>query len=235
MTYEIVFVAGFLSFFAPCIIPLLPVYVAQLSQGAAGNDGSARVKITSQFSINLRLMGQTALFVAGISTSFVLLGFGAGVLGKLLISREFLIVCGMVVILFGIHQMGLLRLGFLDREKRIQLKASSGVGILSSYLMGFTFSFGWTPCVGPVLAAVLGVASSQGQPINAALLMLVYSAGLATPFMIVSMMGDLLVERMRGIHPHLEKIQKASGVLLIVMGMLLMTDNLNIFSAFLER
>ena len=228
--YDIVFVAGILSFFSPCTIPLLPIYVAQLSQGASGSGQAARIKLADGFSLNLRLIGQTVLFIAGISTSFVLLGFGAGVMGEILFSREFLIACGILAVLFGIHQVGLLRFSFLEREKKIELKAPSQFGLIRSYLMGLTFSFGWTPCIGPVLAAVLGIASSQGQPINAALMMLVYSAGLSIPFIVVAVMSDLLVERMNRIHRHLENIQIASGVLIIIMGILLMTDNLNILS-----
>lgn len=232
MSYDIVFVAGILSFFSPCTLPLLPVYIAQLSQGTSGNGLSARVKFSNGFSLNLRLISQTALFIAGIATSFVLLGFGAGVVGEILFSREFLAFCGIAAVVFGIHQVGLLRLGFLEREKRIELKAPSRFGLIRSYLMGVTFSFGWSPCVGPVLAAVLGIASSQGQPMNAALLMLVYSAGFAAPFMIVTTMGDVLAERMGQIHRHLGSIQKASGLLIIIMGILLMTGNLNVLSTF---
>lgn len=221
MTYDIVFLAGLLSFFSPCIIPLLPVYVAQLAKGATGTVADPSDKL------NWRLIAQTIVFVTGIATSFVLLGFGAGFLGQALSSDTFLFICGLFAILLGLYQMGLLKLNFLARERKIHLKESTRSGIVGSYLLGFTFSFGWTPCIGPVLATVLGVASNQGQGLHAALMMLVYSAGLAIPFVVISIMGNVILDRIKGLNPYLARIQFVSGLLIILMGILLMTNNLN--------
>lgn len=225
MTYEIVFIAGLLSFFSPCIIPLLPIYLAQLAKGATQSTVDSRMKL------NWYLIAQTLVFVTGIGTSFVLLGFGAGFLGQVFSSDTFLVICGTFAILMGLYQMGLLRLDFLAKERRIHSKGSANSGIFSSYLLGLTFSFGWTPCIGPVLAAILGIASSQGQGVSAAIMMLVYSAGLAVPFLIISIMGHGILDKMKKINPYLERIRILSGVLIILMGILLMTNNLNLLAS----
>ena len=226
--FDAVFLAGVLSFFSPCILPLLPVYLAQL----AGGDGAQVVRADDSAANrpSWRLIFRTVVFVTGISTSFVLLGFGAGLAGQVLNSREFLAVCGILAILIGVHQTGLFRLRMLEREKKLHSPQASRMGIFGAYLLGFTFSFGWTPCVGPVLATVLAIASNQGQAFDAVMLMLVYSAGLAMPFLLVSLIGDRALARMRGVNRYLPQIQVASGLLIIGMGVLLMTNNLNSLS-----
>lgn len=224
MTYDIVFIAGLLSFFSPCIIPLLPVYVAQLTKG------STKTVTDPNHKLNWRLIVQTIVFVTGISTNFVLLGFGAGFLGQALNSETFLIICGLFAIVMGLYQVGLLKLDFLARERKIHVKDATRAGVFASYLLGFTFSFGWTPCIGPVLATVLGVASSQGQALHGALLMLIYSAGMAIPFVIISIMGHVILDRVKVLNPYLARIQIVSGLLIILMGILLMTNNLNVLA-----
>jgi len=195
MTYDIVFVAGLLSFFSPCIIPLLPVYIAQLAKGTVETVAAP----TNTF--NWRLILQTIVFVIGISTNFVLLGFGAGFLGQVVSGEKFLVICGFVVVVLGLYKMGLIRLDFLARERKLRLTSTPRSGVVGSYLLGFTFSFGWTPCIGPVLASVLGIASNQGgQEVQGALLMLIYSAGLAVPFVVISFMGNALLNRMKGLN-----------------------------------
>ena len=226
MTVDIVFLAGILSFFSPCTLPLLPVYFAEL---AAATDSSTVVPGNKK-SIDLRLILRTLVFVAGLSTSFVIMGFGAGLAGQLLESRWFLVGCGITVIVLGIHQTGLIRLRLLERQKKWESSGKARSGILAAFLLGFTFSFGWTPCVGPVLATVLALASNQGESLGAAVLMLVYSAGLSLPFVLLAFMGARVLGKLKNVHRHLPKIQVASGILIIVMGALLMTDNLNVLT-----
>jgi cytochrome c biogenesis protein CcdA len=226
MTADIVFLAGILSFFSPCTLPLLPVYFAEL---AAASDSSTVVS-GSKKSLDLRLILRTLLFVSGLSTSFVIMGFGAGLAGKLLDSRLFLLGCGILVIVMGIHQTGLLRFRLLERQKKWESNGKARPGILGAFLLGFTFSFGWTPCVGPVLATVLALASNQGESLVAAVLMLVYSAGLSLPFVLLAILGTRVLGKLKKVHRHLPKIQVASGILIIIMGVLLMTDNLNVLA-----
>ena len=246
-----VFIAGVLSFFAPCIIPLLPVYVAHLS-ASAGEDGANRkassqnrgnlpcaegvcpIAIKPKYTVNWRLVLQTLVFVSGLGTIFVIMGFGAGALGGLLSGRIFVVVGGILVILLGLHQTGLFHLMFLEREKRVMLKENAPKGgVLGSYLLGVTFSFGWTPCVGPVLATVLVLASNGNQAFYGAGLMLVYTIGLAIPFLLISFFTDYLVKSFRKLSRHLPKIRIVGGILIIIMGILLMTSNLHLLSNWL--
>ena len=219
-----VFVAGMLSFLSPCIVPLLPVYLSILST----NGTESKVVITNKFQVNPSLLFKTIVFVCGLSTSFVLLGFGAGYLGSLLYADWVLPVCGVIVILLGLHQIGLFQLRLLNKEKKVMLKRSDKRDYIGAYLLGFTFSIGWTPCIGPILGAVLGLSASEGHATYGALLMFVYALGLLIPFIGMAIFSDLLLRHIKKLHPHLEKIKIAGGVLIVLMGIVLMTNNLNI-------
>ncbi len=226
-----VFAAGVLSFFAPCIIPLLPVYIARLSSSATQNVLVAGEEPKRKFQPRWRLILQTMVFVGGLATTFVLMGFGAGAIGGLFNSRLFLYIGGGIVILLGLHQTGLFHLLFLEKEKKVQIAPKSGV--LGSYLLGFTFSFGWTPCVGPVLATVLVLSSNGNQALYGAGMMLVYTLGLALPFLLMSIFTDYLLKAFKKVNRFLPVIRIVGGVLIILMGILLLTDNLNLFSSWL--
>ena len=219
-----VFVAGVLSFLSPCIVPLLPVYLSTLASPAAARDAAGR---------RLQLFLRTLLFIAGISVTFVVLGFGAGALGQVLNSRAFLIVMGALVVLLGVHQTGLIHLKFLERERRPELKRAKRSDALGVFLLGLLFSFGWTPCIGPVLAAILGVAAGGGAAFYGAFLMAVYALGLAVPFLVLALFSELFLGKIKRLNKVLPKIKIVGGVLVILMGVLLMTDSLNILSAWI--
>ncbi len=219
-----VFIAGVLSFLSPCIVPLLPVYLSTLASPAAAEDPSRR---------RLQLFLRTLLFIAGISVTFVLLGFGAGALGSVLNSRVFMIVLGAIVVLLGINQTGLLHLKFLEREKRVTMHTQTRLGAFKVFALGFLFSFGWTPCIGPVLAAILGVAAGGGAAFYGAFLMGVYSLGFAVPFLILALFSELLLSKIKHINKYLPVIKIIGGILIIVMGLLLMTDRLNVLTAWI--
>lgn len=226
-----VFIAGILSFFAPCILPLLPVYISYFG-GEEGED--VKVIRIGKLTINPKVVLRSMIFVGGLSTSFIILGFGAGALGSFINSRIFYIISGLVVILLGIHQTGLLKLNFLQREKKLQLKRSKRSDLLGTYLLGFTFSFGWSPCIGPVLGAVLGVSASEGQAAYGGLLMLVYALGLMIPFLIISIFSDALLRHVKKLNKHMNKIKVVGGIIIILMGILLMTDSLNLIVTLFE-
>lgn len=230
-----VFGAGLLSFFAPCILPLLPVYAATLSGSADGSVGNTEGTALKENQVRWRFIAQTVVFVSGLATTFVMLGFGAGALGSLLGSSLFLKICGGLVILLGLHQTGLLHLVFLDREKRFQAAPQGRNGILGAYLLGLTFSFGWTPCIGPVLASVLILSSSGNQALYGAGLMLIYTLGLAVPFLLISLFTEFLLKTFRRMSRYLPFIRIAGGILIIIMGLVLMTDNLNSISTLFTR
>lgn len=228
-----VLAAGLLSFFAPCILPLLPVYVSTLSADLAGNE-SAQYRI-GPLTLHPMLILKTAIFVTGLSTAFIILGFGAGALGSLIYNIWFFRAIGFIVVILGIHQTGLIHLSFLEREKKVRLKASSGNSLFSTYLLGLTFSFGWTPCIGPVLGAVLGVAASEGQAIYGGWLMLIYSMGLMIPFMVLALFSDLLLGRLRKLNRHMNKLKLVGGIVIILMGLVLLTNNLGTVTVFVEN
>ncbi|MBC8060838.1 MAG: sulfite exporter TauE/SafE family protein [Clostridiaceae bacterium] len=224
-----VFLAGILSFFAPCIVPLLPVYISIF----AGEQSEKHNLKLGKLKINLLIVAKTLVFVGGISISFILLGFGAGSLGTIINSKTFLTVCGFIVVILGIHQTGLIHFTILDRDKRIRVKNTNGV--LGTFLLGFSFSFGWSPCIGPLLGAVLGISATKGQALYGGWLMFIYSLGLMIPFLVVAIFSDLLLRQVKKLNRHLEKIKIAGGIIIILMGLLLMNNSLNIITRIIER
>lgn len=221
-----VFGAGLLSFFAPCILPLLPVYVSYLS-GSIADGTNQGVADTSSFRFRSSFMMRTLLFVLGLSVVFILLGFGSGILGNIISSPRFIAICGAIVIIFGIYQTGLIKLSWLEREKKLSSNRVAKGGYIGAFLLGLTFSFGWTPCIGPVLAGILSIAAGEGSPAYGGFLMFLYTLGLAIPFLIMSVFSEVLVKRIRRLYRFMGGIKIASGCMLIIMGLLLMTDRLN--------
>ena len=222
------FLAGLLSFFSPCIFPLLPVYLAYLG-GAAPGSPSISFKLGG-LQIHPALIAKTCFFILGLSTVFVLLGFGAGALGRVINSSWFIIICGFIVILFGIYQTGVVKLIFMERQKTVTLSRSQKKDYVGAFLLGLTFSFGWTPCIGPVLAAILSISASEGSLWFGGWLMFIYTLGLAIPFLVLSLFSDLLLQRLKKVYKYMAVLKIISGILLILMGLLLMTNNLNILT-----
>ncbi|MET1175704.1 cytochrome c biogenesis CcdA family protein [Paenibacillus amylolyticus] len=221
-----VFGAGLLSFFAPCILPLIPVYVSYLS-GSMVNGTNQQQPDTNSVRLRSTLVLRTFLFVLGLSLVFVLLGFGSGMVGNLISSPVFIAICGAIVVLFGIYQTGLIRLSWLERERKLSNDQAKRGGYVGAFLLGLTFSFGWTPCIGPVLAAILGIAAGEGSPLYGGFLMFLYTLGLAIPFLILSVFSEYVMKRIRRLYRYMGVIKITSGCILIVMGLLLMTDRLN--------
>lgn len=226
-----VLMSGFLSFFAPCTFPLIPVYIGLL----ADQNEQAKVIHIGKWRIRPSSLIKTFLFVAGLSTSFILMGYGAGALGKWISGSAFIIISGLIVILLGLHQMGLLRFKFLERYRVLKIKKVKHHDLLSTYLLGIGFSFGWTPCVGPVLGAVLVISAGSGTAFYGAFLMLFYAIGLALPFLILALASDLLLSRMSQLEKHLPKIKFVGGLLIVVMGLFLITGQLNTLTLWLEN
>ena len=219
-----VFLAGILSFFSPCILPLMPVYVGILLD-------SEHEKTVHIFGKDVSWYGlvKTLCFIAGLSTVFLILGYGAGALGQVLYAPWFRYLLGGIVILLGIHQMGLINLQQLQKQKSIQLKKDEKRNeFFNAFLIGVTFSFGWTPCVGPVLSSVLALAASGGNgALQGALLMLVYTLGLALPFLLLALASGWVLQRFAKLKPHMGTLKKIGGALIVLMGILLMLGNLN--------
>lgn len=227
-----VFLAGILSFFSPCILPLLPVYAGVLLDDKDGAQASS-----GKFSISVTSLLRTLAFIAGISFIFILLGYGAGFLGDLLYASWFQYVTGAVIILLGLHQMEILRFKGLYKEKRLQLQGQgkNANGYSQAFLLGLTFSFAWTPCVGPVLGSVLALAASGGSGAwQGAGLMLVYTLGLALPFLLLALASSYVLKHFRKLHPYLGTLKKVGGFLIILMGILVLFGNASILSQLFE-
>ena len=223
-----VFFAGILSFFSPCIVPLLPVYISIF----AGDQNDNPTLKLGKLRIDLKVIAKTLVFVGGISISFIILGFGAGALGTIINSKTFITVCGLIVVILGIHQTGLLHFTILDRDKRLRVKNTNGV--LGTFLLGFSFSFGWSPCIGPLLGAVLGISATKGQALYGGWLMFIYSLGLMLPFLVIAIFSDILLRKVKNLNRHLEKIKIVGGVIIILMGLLLMNNSLNVITRLIQ-
>jgi cytochrome c-type biogenesis protein len=221
---------GLLSFFSPCIFPLVPVYLGYLS----GNDALSTIlsdenSMTRQAARRV-LQINVLLFVAGISTIFFILGFFSGTMGVWF--QEYLPfilkAAGLGVILFGLLQLNVIKFSLLQRERRLSFK-SRKQGYLGAYILGMAFSFGWTPCIGPILASILLLASAQGNALYSGVLLIFYSLGFGIPFLLIAFFTSTFFKQYKNFYPYFEKVKILGGILLIVMGSLLFTDNLNIF------
>lgn len=208
MQYFIAFIEGIITFISPCLLPMLPIYVSYFAGGEE---------------VNTRRMIKNALgFILGFTTVFVLLGALAGSLGRLLSQHKMIvdIVTGIIVILFGLHFLGLFR---LDVFKGINMKKTDNMGFFSSLLFGIVFSVGWTPCVGAFLGSALMLAASQGHVLEGILMLLLYSLGLGIPFFISALLIDKLKGAFLAVKKHYKVINTVSGVLLVIMGVLMAT------------
>ena len=209
-----VFSAGMLSFFSPCILPLLPVYLGYFS---GGPDAPASMRDR---------LARALAFALGVSVTLGLMGMGAGLAGSVFRSGPFIMLCGAAVVCMGIHQMGLIRIPVLDRTRTLPAPIAPGRGLAGAFALGVFCSFGWTPCVGPALAMVLGVSLEQGDALLGGALLLVYVAGFASPFVLLAAGSQLLVQKLRRLHPHLGKLRTAGGLLVAVMGVWMIAGQL---------
>ncbi len=223
VSLALAFVGGLLSFASPCVLPLVPAYLGYLGGGTVSgmvDDKKAGVL-------------HSLVFVAGFSLVFVVLGASVSVLSRWL--SHYLVwiqrIGGIVLIVFGLHTLGLLQIPFLYYEKRAEMKRA-GVGYLSSFLMGVIFSAGWVPCVGPILAGILLLASSTQTALQGAFLLLVYSLGLGVPFVLAGFAVGSLTKWIRRAGRYMRWVSVISGILLILIGVAIFTDTLRLLSAY---
>lgn len=210
--------AGVLSFLSPCVLPLVPPYltfIAGTTIEELAEEGEQRARRDTLFA--------ALLFVAGFSTVFVALGATASVFGQILRAHlEFLsILAGLGIIAMGLHFLGLFRLAFLYREKRFSVEKP--IGIWGAYLMGLAFAFGWTPCIGPILATILALAGTEDTVARGAALLAVYSAGLGIPFIVAALAMAPFLRFMQRFRAHFGKVERVVGVLLVVTGIAFLT------------
>jgi cytochrome c-type biogenesis protein len=210
--------AGVLSFLSPCVLPLVPPYltfIAGTTIEELAEEGEAGARRDTLFA--------SILFVAGFSTVFVTLGATASVFGQIVRAHlEVLsLIAGLLIIAMGLHFLGLFRLAFLYREKRISVEKP--IGLWGAYPMGLAFAFGWTPCIGPILAAILALAGTEDTVARGATLLAAYSAGLGIPFIIAALAMAPFMRFMQRFRAHFGKVERVVGVLLVVTGIAFMT------------
>lgn len=230
--FFIALAAGFLSFLSPCVLPLLPSYLSFITGVSleeliqSGKDSRMR-KITIINSL---------IFIFGFSLVFVLLGTSVSLVGNILFRYQIWItrIGGIFIIIFGLHLTGVLNLSLLQRDKRIHL-GRRPLGYLGSFLAGIVFAAGWSPCIGPILGAILFYAASQNSILLGISLLAVYSLGLAIPFFLSSLALQIFLEYYAKLRKHLRLVSLISGGLLIAVGVLLATNNFALLSLGLNR
>lgn len=215
------FLAGLISFISPCVLPLVPGYISFVS--GLTLDQLKKPDLRSRISALLT----TLLFVAGFSVVFIGLGATATAFGSLIAQYQpvFQKIAGLLIILLGLHFAGIFRIRWLDLEKRAHLQTRP-FGMVGAFLIGMAFAFGWTPCIGPILAAILLKASTTQEVGEGIRLLTVYSIGLGIPFLITGLAMNLFYSAFERVRRHYRAIEISSGVLLILIGMLILTDNL---------
>ena len=228
-----VFFQGLLSFFSPCVLPLIPIYIGYLSGGTGqiGEDGRIHFKRS-------KVLFHTVFFVLGVSFAFFLLGLGFSAMGNFLKENQiwFARIGGVIVILFGLYQMGFLgKSYFLGKERRLPFKLDLlAMSPVTALVMGFTFSFAWTPCVGPALASVLLMTASAATKVTGFLYIAVYTAGFVLPFLAVGLFTTTLLEFFKNHMKVVHYTVKIGGILMIFMGILMLTGKMNAVSGALS-
>jgi len=227
------FFAGVLSFISPCVLPLIPGYLSFVS-GVTLDEMRGTGTVTAPTDARRRAVIMSIAFVLGFSLVFISLGASATAIGSLLMEHLSLLgkIAGVVIILFGLHMMGVLRIGWLYSEKRMQTSGKPA-GFFGAMLVGIAFAFGWTPCIGPILAAILAVAATQESVGEGVKLLAVYSAGLGVPFIATSLAINKFLAASARIRKHYHTIEVVSGVLLVAVGVLIFTNRFTIIAQFL--
>jgi cytochrome c-type biogenesis protein len=229
------FVAGLVSFLSPCVLPLVPGYISIIS-GSSLDQLKAQEKDSSLFRTVLM---NSILFIVGFSITFILLGASATWIGQVLASRMRLFgqLAGLILIVFGIHLTGLIKINALYKDKRFH-NVQKPRGMLGALVLGLAFAFGWTPCIGPILAGILTIASTKQTVTEGMFLLAIYSAGLGIPFLLTSLALNQFLAFYGRFKKHFHAVEVASGALVIAIGILMLTNSLTrlaTYFAFLNR
>jgi cytochrome c-type biogenesis protein len=229
VTFLAALIAGLVSFLSPCVLPLVPPYLVFLAgtslERFADQEPEPRVKRET--------VAAALLFVAGFSTVFVALGASASAIGSLIraYSGPLAIIAGIIIIVMGLHFLGVTPIALLHRQKRLEV--AKPVGLWGAYVIGLAFAFGWTPCIGPILAAILAVAASEQTVAKGAGLLAVYSLGLGIPFIIAAFAIEPFAAFLARFKNYLHRVEQAMGALLVLTGIAFLTGNINQVSVWL--
>ncbi|HEX9394756.1 MAG TPA: cytochrome c biogenesis protein CcdA [Gemmatimonadales bacterium] len=225
VSFAVAFAAGLLSFLSPCVLPLIPSYVGFLT-GLTVEEMQRRRGAA---------LLHAAWFVAGFSFIFMALGASASALGNLLLHYQVWLgrVGGVLVLLFGLYLLGVLRPAFLMRERKIEF-ASKPIGYVGSALVGMTFGAAWTPCIGPILGGILTLAAARGSVWQGTILLGVYALGLAVPFLITAFALDRFLAWFQRFRPYIVWVDRVAGALLVLLGVLLVTDRFTLLASWLQ-
>ena len=223
----IALLAGVISFLSPCVLPIVPPYLAYMSGVSVGDmseDGQSRRRVTIA----------ALFFVMGLSTVFLILGFAASAFGAFFLQNQILFaqISGVVVIIFGLHFLGLFRIGILDQEARLDA-GDKGGSSFGAYILGLAFAFGWTPCIGPQLGAILSLAAQENSVARGTLLLGIYAGGLGIPFVLAALFMTRAMGLMNRIKRHMKLIERVMGGLLVLVGLALLTGAFTSFSFWL--
>ncbi|MEW6674922.1 MAG: cytochrome c biogenesis protein CcdA [Nitrospirota bacterium] len=230
VTFSLAFVFGLLSFASPCVLPLIPSYLSYITglsfADLTGEEDKKRIqKVT---------IVNSAFFILGFSLVFIGLGASASFIGSFLLEYKdtMRIAGGILIIIFGLYVLGIIKIGFLIRERRLHLKERP-LGYIGSLLIGITFAAGWTPCIGPMLGTILMLASQAESMSYGIQLLTVYSLGLGIPFFLSSLALSVFLSYSRKVQRYMRIINIVSGILLIIVGFLFLTDNFQVLSGYL--
>jgi cytochrome c-type biogenesis protein len=229
LSLPIAVAAGLVSFLSPCVLPLVPGYISMLS-----GESLEQLRAGGQSEVAARVFRNAIAFVIGFSVVFIALGASATTVGTFLRSRRpvFDIAAGIVIIIFGLHLTGIIKIPFLYRDARLNTGAPRR-GALGAFVLGFAFAFGWTPCIGPILAGILALAATRNTVPQGMFLLAVYSAGLAIPFLLTSLGVGQFLKFYSRFKRHLHAVEVGSGILLIAIGILIAFNRFTILSGYL--
>lgn len=223
--------AGFLSFVSPCVLPLLPAYLGYMTGLSAEEIQGAKDTAT-----RAHIVGRSVAFVIGLSLVFAALGASASAVGQTLLRNQTIIlrIAGLLVVLLGLHMLGLIRIPFLMRERRLSIGGKDG-SYVGALLLGAAFAAGWTPCIGPFLAGLLALASQEQTVGQGTLLLFVYGLGLGVPFVLTGLALGTSLRLLAAVKARMHALELVSGFLLVGMGLLIFSDRLSLISAWLTN
>lgn len=215
--------AGLLSFLSPCVLPMVPIYIGYLSGAAVTPEGIVTARRAA--------VAHAVAFVLGFTLIFIAIWSALSVLTVILTKTDLAHIAGVILIIFGIHFIGIVRIPFLYHEARVDVRHRS-LGYPTSLLTGMAFAAGWTPCIGPTLSGVIALATQEATVLQGTGLLIAYAAGLGIPFVLVAFSLGSATRWLKRLSPHLRKVEIASGILLLVMGILFVTDKFPLLNAY---